>query len=167
MSRADCGAPRLTVDDDDVAEVEPAVRDTGVMKPGDLAQELLQELITHLIGGRELERVNLRLARDQQCVPFWSETDGDDLRDPDAGLRRHQCRQRLMLDLLEPPEGRASRRVAIGEEPPAASRALGVLSVAPQHAHLQRSSVPLAPEELRSADPLSLGGAKIINLDAE
>ena len=91
----------------------------------------------------------------------------DDLGYPDTGLRGHQCRQRLVLDLLEPSDRCASRWVAVGEQPPAARQPLGVLGVAAEHAHLQRAPVRVVPDEPRRADSLSRRETQVARLDAE
>ena len=75
-----------------------------------------------------------------QRVAVRAESGGDDLGHPDSGLRGHQRRERLVLDLLEPADGDAPRRVAVGERPPAAGEPLGVLCVPAEHPHLQRAA---------------------------
>ena len=77
-----------------------------------------------------------------------------------SGTRTPACaaikrRQRLVLDLLQPPDRRAARWVSVGEQPPATSQPLGVLRVAAEHAHLQRAPVRVMADVLaprRSAD---------------
>jgi hypothetical protein len=43
----------------------------------------------------------------------------------DAGLGGHEERQALVLDLPEATDWRASRRIAVGDRPPAPERAVG------------------------------------------
>ena len=111
--------------------------------------------------------VDVGLAGDEQGVALGAEAGGDDLGHAHAGLRGHQRRQRLVLDLFQPSDGRAPRRIAVGEQPPATREALGVLCVSPQHANLQRSSVFVVPEVLRRADPLALRDPQVADVDAE
>ena len=133
------------------------------MQPRHLPQQLLEQLVAHLLGARQLERLDVGLARDQQRVALGAEAGRDHFGHAHAGLRGHQRRQRLVLDLLEPSDGRAPRRVAVGEQPPATRQPLGVLRVSTEHAHLQRRPRPrrarqysAAPIRCRSAIRRSL-----------
>ena len=89
-----------------------------------------------------------------------------------SGTRTPACaamrsRQGLVLDLFQAADGRASRRIAVGEEPPAPSEPLRVLRVAAEHAYLERTTVSVATDVLRVAEPLPLGRGKVAHVDAE
>jgi hypothetical protein len=137
------------------------------MQSCNLPPELLEQLVADLIGVRELEWLEIRLAGDKQCVVLGSEADRNHLGHPDTGSRGHHRRQGFVLDLLEPSDRSAARRIAIGEKPPAPCQPLSVLGVPTQHTRLQLSSIPVAPKELRGPDPLSLGGLQLADVDAE
>ncbi len=87
---------------------------------------------------RVLERLDVRLPRDDECVAVGVRGGRDHLGHPDACLRGHQRRQRLVLDLLESPDGDAPRRIPVGERAPAPGEPLRVLRVAAEDAHPQR-----------------------------
>ena len=122
------------------------------VQPVDLPHQVDERLVAHLVGARELERLDVGLARDHERVAVRAEGGDDDLGYADTGLRGHEERERLVLDLLQAADGRASRRVAVGEEPPAPSEPLRVLRVAAEHAYLERTTVSVATEVLRVAD---------------
>ena len=140
---------RSAVHDDHVADVEPAVRDAGVMQQCHLPHQLQEQRVAHLVGARELQRGQIGLASDQQRVAVGAEAGGNHIGHANAGLRGHQRRQRLVLHLLEPTDGCAPRRIAVSEKPPATRDALRVLCVSAQHAYLQRPPVRAVPEILR------------------
>ena len=136
---------RPVVAHEHVAEVEPAVGDACSMQVVDLPPQIDEHLVAHVIGARELQGSAVRLASDQECVAFGAERGDDDLGHPDAGLRGREERESLVLDLLEAPDRRASRRIAVGEEPPAPGEPLRVLRVAAEHPHLERTTLASRP----------------------
>ena len=115
MSSADCGAPSVAADrSTSIGPSSPTSTLLALSLPWEMPaawsratcrHEVLERLVAHLSGLDELERLDVRLARDHERVALGAEPDGDDLGHPDAGLRGHQRRQRLVLDLLEPPDG--------------------------------------------------------------
>ena len=141
--------------------------DPGSVQPGNLTAQFLERLVGHLIGAGELERLDIRLERRDEGVSVGPETDRCDLGNPDTGLRRSKDRQRLVFDLLQPPDRCAARWVSICEEPPPTSQPLGVLSVAPQDTHLQRATLRVMADELGRPDALPWGEAQVADLDAE
>ena len=137
------------------------------MQPGNLTAQFLERLVGHLIGAGQLERLDIRLERGDEGVSVGPETDRCDLGNPDTGLRRNKDRQRLVFDLLQPPDRRTARWVSICEEPPPTSQPLGVLCVAPEDTHLQRASVRVMADELGRADALTWGEAQVADLDSK
>jgi hypothetical protein len=57
-----------TVNDDHVAQVQPAVGDAGRVEERHLLPQLSQRLLLDLLGERVLERLDVRLAGDHQHV---------------------------------------------------------------------------------------------------
>ena len=137
------------------------------MKPLDLLPEVLQRLVRHLLGGRQLERLDLGLPRHDERVAVGAEGCRDHLGHSDPGLRGHQRRQRLVLDLLQPPDRGAARRIAVGEETPAPRQPLGVLSVATEHPCLEGTTFEVVADELRGAHVLLQRRCQVVNLDPE
>ena len=137
------------------------------MESGDLPPQVFEDLVTHVVGRRQLERLDVRLARDDECVVLRAESDGDHLGNANAGLCRHQRCERFVLDLLESTDGCAARRITVGEEPPAARQPLRVLSVSTEHADLDRAPIRRVSEVLGRAHPLPLGDSQTVHRDAE
>ena len=166
--RGEVDQHRPVVDDEHVARVEPAVRDSGRVQKTDLPPELSERVVVHVVRERRA-----RVGRRRGCrvtmtaSPSGAEADGDDLRCPDARLRGKERCHRFVLHLLEPPDGRAAGRVAVGEEAPAASEPLGVLGVPAEHSNLQRSPVGVLRRVLGRADPLSCRDRQVAGVDAE
>ena len=77
---------RTVSGDDDVARVESAVTDARIVKPGDLAPEVVEHVVADLVAGRQLERLEVRLTRHDQRVVIRAEPDGHDRRRAHAGL---------------------------------------------------------------------------------
>ena len=107
------------------------------------------------VGLDELERLDVRLAGHEQRVAVRAEGGGHDLGHPDPGLRGHERRQRLVLDLLQPADRGAPGRIPVGQEPPAPGEPLRVLRVAAEDAHPQGPTLRVAADVLRVADALS------------
>ena len=127
------------------------------MKPRHLPPELLERLVAHLIGARELERLDVRLPGDQQRVAVGAEADRDDFGHPDTGLRGHQRRERLVLDLLA--AARPARSAAGRGRRGAASdgRAAGCPARPDRARAPSAGRLRVVPDVLRRADPLPLG----------
>ena len=131
---------RPVVDDEHVARVEPAVRDACRVQPLDLPPQILEQSSSLTWSA---------LASSSGSMSGWRVTTSASPSGPSAamttsGTRTPACaamksRQRLVLDLLEAPDRRASRRIAVGEQPPAPGEPLRVLRVAAEHAYLQRA----------------------------
>ena len=137
------------------------------MQPSDLPAQLQEQLVADLIGARELQRLEVGLAGDQQRVVVGAEARRDHLRHAHTRLRGHQRRHRLVLDLFEPSDGCAPWRIAVGEQAPPTREALSVLCVSPQHTHLQRSSVVVVPEVVSSAALLALADPQVADVHAK
>src|SRR6185369_10348171 len=108
---------RAVVAEHDIAGVEASVRDTGGVKSRDLVPKLVQLLVTHTFRGDTLERLGVGLSRDQERVAAYPQRRHHDSGNANAGLRGHQDRQGLVLDLLEPADRGAPRWISIGEKP--------------------------------------------------
>jgi hypothetical protein len=119
-----------------------------------LIPQLLERFVVHVVRLEALERVDVRLPCDDECIPARSERGGDDFRDPHSRLRSEQCRQCLVLDLVQPPDSNAPRRIAVGKRAPTAGEPLSVLRIATEHAHTQWSSAGVATDVLRGTHPL-------------
>ena len=158
---------RPVVDDDDVAQVEPAMRDASRVQAGDLLPQILERLVAHLLGVGELERLDVRLARDDECVTTGAEGGGHDFRHADSRLRRHQGGQRFVLDLLQPAGWSASRRILVRKKAPLSCEPLGVLSIATQHAHLQGMPLCVMADVLGGADVLLRRRPQVAHLDSK
>ena len=91
----------------------------------------------------------------------------DDLGHSDSCLCRHQCRQGLVLDLLQTSVRDAPRRIAVGERAPAPGQALGVLRIATEHAYLQRPPARVVSDVLCRAHVLLLRRLEIGHHDPE
>ena len=176
MSSADWGAPRLgrqvdqkraAVHDKHVAQVQPAVRNAGVMQPSDLPAQLLEQLVAHLLGTRKLQGREIGLAGDQHGIVVGAEAGADDLGHTHARLPGHQRRDRLVFDLFEASDGCAPWWIAIDEKAPATREALRVLRVSAQDTDFQRSSVFAVPEVLRGAALLTLADAQVADIHAK
>ena len=158
---------RLPVDDGDVQAVEPAVRDAGGVKPGDLLPQLVEQVIGHLLRRHVLERLDVGLTRDDQRVAPQPLGRDDHLGHANAGPGGHHRRERLVLDLLDAADGHALPRVAVGERAPTPREPLGVLRVAPEHPYRDRLPARVVADVLGRPDPLAFGRAKIARLKAE
>ena len=141
---------RAVVDDEDVARVESSVRDAGRVQPGDLRrQSSSSSLVAHLIGRDRLERVDVRLACDDQCVAVGAEGRDHDFGNSNAGLCRHQGGERLVLDLLQSTGGGASRGILVREQPPLPRESLRVLRIAAEHARPAAGVRPCRARRIR------------------
>ena len=150
---------RPVVADEHVARVEPAMRNAGRVEPRDLSPEssssssLTWSALESSSGSTSGWRV------DHERVVLGAKHHGDDLGDPNTGLRSHQRRHGFVLDLLQSPDRCASRWVTVGEKAPATSQPLGVLRVPAEHPHLQRAPVRVVADKQRRADSLPLRDA--------
>ena len=158
---------RFAVHDQHVAQIQPAVRDPGVVQHSDLPAQLHEQLVAHLLGPRVLQRREIGLEGDQQRVAVGADARGDHPRHAHTGLRGHQRRDRLVLDLFEASDGCAPGWVAVGEKAPATREALRVLCVSAQDADLQRSSVVAVPEVVRGAALLALADPQVADVHAK
>ena len=136
------------------------------MQLGDLAHQIEDGLVAHLVAARELHRGHVRLASDDECVVFWAKCGDHHLGYADACLRRHKEREPFMLDLLQAPHRRAPRWVAIGEKAPASGEPLRILRVAAEESHPERT-LGVAADILGIADALPSGRRQFGDLDAE
>ena len=159
---------RLTVvGDNDAGSIESAMRDFCSVHCGDLAPELDQCLVADLGGRRQLQRIGCGLSGDDACVAALAERSHDDFRHPHTRLRRHQSRQSLVLDLLEPSDRSAPTWVAVREQPPSAREPLRVLGVAPEDADADRAAVAVVTCIGRGAHLLPGHGSEVVELDAD
>ena len=99
--------------------------------------KILEGPVGHVVGSGELERLEVRLACDDDRVTARAECGHDDFGHSHPGLRRHQGGQRFVLDLLESTSWSASGRVFVGQQPPFPREPLRVLCIATQHPYLQ------------------------------
>ena len=118
-------------------------------------------------GGRSSSGSDVGLARDDECVAVRAQSGGRDSRRRDSGLRSHQGGQCLMLDLFQPADRRAARRVAEGERAVSPRPPLGVLCIPAEDAHLQRLAGLGRADVLRRADPLARRDPELANADAQ
>ena len=154
------------VDDHHVAQVQPPVRDVGRVESCHLLPHVSQGLVADVLGNRVLERIDVSLPGDDQCVAVRAQGSRDHLGHPDSGLGGHEDRQCLVLDLLQSADRHAPRRVPVGQQAPTTRQPLSVLGVSTQHARVQRP-VPVVSDVLRRADPLAARHAHVVDLDAE
>ena len=177
MSSADCGAPRVAAD-----------RSTSI-GPSSVTSTLLRlsrpcempaacrlatwrhrsshQLVGDLVGLGILERLGVGPAGDEDRVAVGAQRGGHDLWHPHAGLRRHHRRERFVLDLFQPADGGAARRVAVGEQAPAPREPLGVLRVATEHPCADRVPVGVVAHVLRVADAMAPRDDQIAHVHPE
>ena len=137
------------------------------MKLSHLAPELPEQFVAHRVRRSIPERGDVGLAGDDQRVAVRAQRGGDDARRRDAGLRGHQGGQCLVLDLFEPADRRAARRVAERERAVSPRPSLGVLCIPAEHAHLQRLARLGRADVLRRADPLLGRDPELANADTQ
>ena len=123
-----------------------------------------QDVIAYLVGAGVLDGSTSGWPTTTSASPP-GEADGDHFRHSHT-CRGHQSRN-CLVSPLEPAHRRASWRITVSEQPPAARKPLGVLRVPTEYSHLQRASVRVVSHELGRADPLSLRHAQVIHHDAE
>ncbi len=89
------------------------MRDPGSVQRGDLVPESAEQLVGDFV--RLFERPDFGLLRHEDRVARGAERRRENVRHADAGAAGHERRERLVLDLLEPSDGDAVRRVPVGE----------------------------------------------------
>ena len=141
--------------------------DTGPVEASHLFPHLSQKVVRDLLGGGVLERFDVWLPRDDECVARRAERRRDHLGNTDTCLGRHERRQRFVLDLLQTPIRDASGWIAVGKRPPASRQPLGVLCIPPEHADFQRASPSLGANVLRRPDVLAGRRSQVRCLDTE
>ena len=124
------------------------MRNSCCVKPRSLLPKALERFVAHLLRARVLEWLDIRLLRDHERVAVGTECGRDHLGNPHPGLRGHQRRQRLVLDLLQAPVRDAPRRIPVGQRAPAAGEPLRVLRIAAKHSNLQRNPACVIPHIL-------------------
>ena len=139
--------------------VQAPVRDPGPVQLGDLVPESRG-------AARRRLRPPLRAAATSGCSvtriasPSGPSAAASNVGHADAGAAGHERRERLVLDLLQPADGDAVRRVPVGEQAPAPRQALGVLRVPAEDTHPDRPAARVS-DVLRGAEVLPLDGAQI------
>ena len=97
---------RPLVDDQDVAGVQPSMRDACRLEMRHLPPELLERLVSTWSACERLEGGDVGLPSDDERVSARAERGRDHLGGPDSRLGSQQRGERLVLDLFEAPDAR-------------------------------------------------------------
>ena len=162
---------RAVVGDEHVAQVEPAVGDARRMKPGDLLHRGPPS-----VSSRHADRGS---RSSSGSTSGWRVTTSASSFRAERGASRPRApgRRPARPSSVTTPscstcssraDRRASRRIAVGQEAPAASQALRVLRVATEHADLQLASPGVVADVVaRTRRAAASHGEKVAHLDAE
>ena len=139
----------------------------GGVQPRGLFPDGGERLIAYVIRAGSLERLDIRLPRDDERVSVGTECSRHHLGHPHTRLGGHECRERLVLDLLQSSIRHAPRRIPIGHRAPAAGESLRVLCVMAEHSDFQLITAGVLPHILHGTAVLPLRGPELGNVDAE